>query len=110
MDNNQEWEQSIRENDIFLGFDSMALIEAYLAGKYCISLAFPEFQFLSENEIPLLFSRKVKELSELSSALENALIKVTKGKRSGHRRHAVFMDSTKRTLALLDQFIKGALK
>jgi len=109
VDKNQEWDQSIRENDIFVGFDSMALVEAHLAGKYCISLALPEFQGLSDNSIPLLFSRKARELSELSSALEDAMRMVTAGKNSGDRYRAIFADSTKRTLALLDQFFDGAL-
>ena len=110
MDENQEWDQCIRENDIFLGLDSMALIEAHLAGKYCISLELPEFRGLSDNSIPCSFSRKVKDLSELSSALEDAIITVTKGKRFEPKCPAIFADSTKRTLAVLDQFIKGALK
>jgi hypothetical protein len=110
IDENQEWNQSIRENDIFVGLDSMALIEAHLAGKYSISLLFPELQGLSDNSIPFAFSKNVKGLSELTSALEDAIKIMTKGKRFETRFPAILEDSTKRTLAVLDEFIKGALK
>jgi len=110
MDENQDWEESLRANEIFFGLDSMALVEANLAGKYCISLELPELKELSYNSIPLSFSKKIKELSELTTAFEEAIEKLGKSKDYENKCPEIFIDSTERSLVLLEQFIRGAIR
>jgi hypothetical protein len=109
LDDNREWAQTMKANDIFLGLDSMALVEAHLAGKYCISLSLPELESLSDNSIPISFPGIVNDISDLSSVVEGAIGTIREGAKTGNRYTAIFSDSTQRVLSLIDRFFQGKL-
>lgn len=109
LDDNREWVQAMKENDIFLGLDSMALVEAHLAGKYCISFSLPELDSLSDNSIPISFSGMINDMSDLSSVVEGAIGTIREGAKTGNRYTAVFSDSIQRVLSLIDRFLQGKL-
>ena len=104
MDEGQEWDEALSENNIFLGLDSMAMVEAYLSGKYCISFALPEFEGLSDNLIPIAFPSIIDTLSDLPSAIEDAIRTTTKNTGTENKFLSIFEDSTHRILTLVDQF------
>jgi len=100
----QSWNQSLRENQVFIGFDSMALVEAYLAGKFCIRLGFPEFKNISDNSIPLRFGVEVRELAEFARVIEEGL--AAGDPKTGDRKLcAEFFGSTDRVLAVLERLM-----
>jgi len=109
LDDGRDWEQAIKMNEIFIGFDSMALVEAQLSGNYCISLGIPELSILSDNSITLSFARKINNISELPSALNEA-IESLMHKKDLERKYPEFLkDSTKRAAEVFDHFSRGVL-
>jgi hypothetical protein len=110
IDENPELETSIKEYDIFLGLDSMALVEAYLMGKYCISLQLPEFKILSDNLIPLSFSEKITNLEDLSPKLSDTVNNIVRGIGIEVKCAEIFKNSTERMLSVLANFLQDALQ
>lgn len=98
------WVDALRENDIFIGLDSMALLEAFLQGKHCISLAIDELQEISDSSIPFEFSWKVKGIKELSKAISFIFNENKQQKES----FSFLKDSTQRTLSVVGEFVKNA--
>ena len=66
LDKGDIWSKSIDRFDIFIGYNSMALIEAQLSGKVCICLDFNQFYQSDDNHLPFIFPTKVKNTEELS--------------------------------------------
>jgi len=109
MDVSPRWDQSVREHEVFMGLDSMALVEAHLAGKYCIKLGLEEFQGLSDNSIPFSFSGNLADLSVLPSELEKAIETISKDTGECRAIPPLLIDSTERTLEVLNRFSLGSL-
>jgi len=109
LDDNREWVQTMKETDIFLGFDSMALVEAHLAGKYCISLSLPEIESSSDNSIPISFPGIINDISKVSSVVEGAIGIIREGAKTENKYSAIFLDSTQRVLSLIDRFFQDKL-
>lgn len=106
FDRYQDWTQSLKESNIFIGFDSMALVEASLAGKFCIKLAFPEFRIISDNSVPLSLGVEAGDFAELARALENGVAATENPRANNHKRCEEFLGSTSRTLAVLKRFLE----
>lgn len=79
VDKTGDWEEAVHQNDIFLGLDSMLLVEASLAGKYCIFLCVPEFLDFRDAQIPYKIWEDVGHLDNLGSALQNAIKRLKQG-------------------------------
>jgi len=109
MDVSPRWDQAVREFDVFIGLDSMAMVEAHLAGKYCIALGFGEVQALSDNSIPFSFPGILENLADFPSELVKALETVSTGNGKERDMPTFLVDSTERTLDVFDRFALGTL-
>lgn len=65
--------------DMFIGYDSMFLVEALLAGKFCVSLRVPEFEGVSDRVFPYDIGIKITNCDEIESALSPTIDKVKNG-------------------------------
>jgi hypothetical protein len=83
VDNAKTWEDALFENDIFLGLDSMLLVEAALAGKKCISLLLPEFSDYGNKTIPYRIWENVGDINNLGMILRRT-VKSAKHNYSGN--------------------------
>jgi len=68
-----DWERSLREHDVFVGLDSMLLVEAGLAGRGCVALRLGGKCGPTDRTVPYRFAEEVGRLSELGPALRRAL-------------------------------------
>jgi len=109
IDKHQDLTTSLNEYDIVLGMDSMALVEAQLLGKYCISIGLPELESISDSSIPLAFTAKVKKLADLLPFLDDAVRCVGEMKTHPKRITDTFKLSTERSLNVLIKFVQGEL-
>ena len=73
LDRQPRWIDVLKDADIIVGLDSMALIEAFFAGKWCISLKLPELENVSDMNCPFQFSVTVRSLQGLKKTLSRAL-------------------------------------
>lgn len=73
LDQRPRWIEALKSADIAVGLDSMALIEAFFAGKRCISLKLPELKDTSDMSCPFQFSVGVPSLKELKTTLSQTL-------------------------------------
>ncbi len=73
VDKTEDWEDALRNNDIFIGLDSMMLIEAELVGKQCITLNIPEFSDFHNSSVPYDIGSSIKKLNDFEPALQNAI-------------------------------------
>ncbi|TES90636.1 MAG: hypothetical protein E3J94_04780 [Desulfobacteraceae bacterium] len=99
-----EWDTSLREHHIFIGMDSMALVEAGLAGKRCITLDLPEFRSLSDGSVPFAYSKKAVNTAGLAEALEAAVAALDASSGNGSTCPEFLHDSTQRTLDVAERF------
>ena len=100
-----EWDTSLREHHVFVGMDSMALVEAGLAGKQCITLNMPELSFLSDGSAPFAYAKKVSNPAGIADALEAAV--AAAGAPDGNESPCpeFLHDSTQRTIGVVERFI-----
>lgn len=81
IDTTKDWENALAGHDIFIGLDSMLLVEASVAGKYCISLKLSEFSDIVDVSIPYKFSEPVKNMEDVGAILQKAITMVRQGYR-----------------------------
>jgi hypothetical protein len=105
-DGSADWEAARQRYHIFVGLDSMALVEAAVAGKFCVILDFPAFAGLSDGVVPYDFGVKVKNQDELAKALEDAVSRRRQGFQGKPIKGLTLQGSLNRTLKLLQQFIQ----
>ena len=82
----------------------MALVEAQLAGKYTISLAFPELGEDKAGFTPIPFMKQVETLPQLLSALQDVVNGINEGRAVKGNRHRAFAGSTQKALDAVVQF------
>lgn len=99
-----EWNTSLREHHIFIGLDSMALVEAGLAGKPCITLDLPGFRSLSDVSVPFAYSKKAVNTAGLAEALEAAVAALDTSGGNGSTCPEFLHDSTQRTVDVVERF------
>lgn len=66
---NESWDELNKKKKIFIGFDSMMLLESHLSNHEVIILKFPEFKKYSDQSIPYDFGHSVKDFNELKKRL-----------------------------------------
>ena len=103
FDSYSNWHDSLTNHQIFIGFDSMALIEASILGKPCISLNLPILQKFSER-IPFHFDYYLDNLSNLDSTLGDLLKKYHHGTNQASK-FASFKCSTLKLSSTIKKFI-----
>ena len=86
--------------DIFIGFNSMLLIEAQIFGAKTISIRFPEVIGIYSDEIPYSFAMNVNNLSEFKEAI-NGNISYSEVPLNP------FKNSSERCLKLIQSFLKS---
>ncbi len=106
LDENPDWNGALKKNDIFIGLDSMAMLEAHVAGKYCISLALKGSEQLSDVSIPFIFSKKIDDISLLSQTIEN-FIESPQQKDSDLSR--IYNGSKSKAVEILERYFKHTL-
>lgn len=79
MNDTDTEEEVLKRNDIFIGLDSMLLIEASLIGKYCISLSIPELPRFQDFKFPYEILIKLKDLNSLSNSVKKAVESLRQG-------------------------------
>lgn len=79
LDPSPSWEEALAGHEVFVGVDSMLLVEASLAGKRCISLALPRWEGLSDSDIPYRVSETVSSPAEAGRAVARALAAARRG-------------------------------
>lgn len=72
-DESGSWENALSRYRIFIGLDSMLLVEAAIAGCEVISLAAPEFSEYLGELLPYPIGRKAKSFAELPDVLEETI-------------------------------------
>lgn len=92
----EDWQDALRNNDIFIGLDSMLLIEAGLAGKYCISIRIPKLLSFIDAIIPYKIGEEVGNIDSLGNTITKAVKMVQGGK---HHEHSG-----------LEETVRGSLK
>ncbi len=107
----EDWQDALRNNDIFIGLDSMLLIEAGLAGKHCISLRIPEFSCFIDTTPPYRVGEEVEDIDNLG----NTIIKFVKMIQNGkHYKYSdleeTVRDSLKRLIHYFEKFVNDATK
>ncbi len=107
IDDNSNWEKAIKANDIFIGIDSMALIEAHLAGKFCITLDFPELRCFTEPCVPFSYSKQVYTFTDFHEAINSALRLPWDKIEDELICRRILKDSMKRTLEIVEPFLRG---
>ncbi len=105
---NGEGDDALYKNDIFIGLDSMFLIEASLAGKHCISLNIPEFSGFNNTVIPY----KIWEKVECIDNLENTMMKLVERIRKGSSKNSSGLEdavrgSLDRLIYCFEDFVNG---
>jgi len=98
-------EESIKNNDIFIGLNSMALVEAYFSGNECIELDFPILNNMSDRKIEHDFFYKISTLSDIPIVLDTAIKKITKHEISKCKAYEFIINSKRRTLEVLYRFL-----
>jgi len=109
MDVSPRWDQAVKEFDVFIGLDSMAMVEAHLAGKYCIALELEVFKGLSDTPIPFSFCGTLNNLADFPAELAKAINYFSTGSARERRIPSLLANSTERTLDVFDRFASRAL-
>ncbi len=73
IDDISDWNRARAHYDVFVGFDSMALIEASLAGAPCVRLALPELADVSDRPVPLEYGVPTMNLNDLPRHIRKAV-------------------------------------
>ena len=79
IEKTKDWENTLSENDIFIGLDSMLLIEAHLAGRYCFSLKIPDLSNFDSVTIPYQIGKSINHLDTLGFTLKEAISRLKQG-------------------------------
>lgn len=77
MNDDPDWNAARGAYDVFIGFDSMALIEASLSGAPCVRLALPELAEISDQSVPLDYGVPTTTLKDLAANIRLAVGKMT---------------------------------
>ena len=91
---------NVYENyDIFIGFDSMLLFEAHLAGRKSVSIELPEINKITKESTPYEYSFKINKINDLDDVMRG------KFQYNGVRQE-VFANSIHRSTNFLTNFLK----
>jgi len=85
--------------DLFIGFNSMLLFEAHLAGCNTISLTFPEFSNVYEDDVPYSYALNVDSIDKFLSVIEKRDFSFRGVDRN------VFLNSTNRCVEFFNEFL-----
>lgn len=77
IDDIADWNQAWTHYDVFVGFDTMALIEASLSGAPCVRLALPELAGISDRPVPLDTGVLTTSLTDLADNIREAVSRST---------------------------------
>lgn len=77
IDDIADWNQARAHYDVFVGFDTMALIEASFSGAPCVRLALPELADISDRPVPLDTGVLTTNLKDLSKNIREAVSRST---------------------------------
>ena len=66
------WDMARAHYDVFVGFDSMALIEAALSGAPCVRLALPELAHIADQPVPLNYGIPTNNMKDLAIHIRTA--------------------------------------
>ena len=86
--------------DVFIGFDSMLLIEANLVGVESISIRFPEVLDIYKDKIPYRYASNVKTISDFNNILNGKIL-------SEKLNANLFENSSNRCLNLIKSFCEA---
>jgi len=109
MDVSPRWDQAVDEFDVFVGLDSMAMVEAHLAGKYCIALDLEVVKGLSDTPIPFSFCGTLNNLADFPAELAKAINYFSTGNARKRSIPSLLANSTGRTIDVFDRFVCRAL-
>lgn len=70
LDDSRSWDDALQTYDMFIGLDSMALVEAHLSRKKCITLMLEQWESQSDGAIPYGFSHGIDGIDALRDAFE----------------------------------------
>lgn len=98
-----DWNTARAKYDVFIGFDSMALIEASLSGAPCIRLALPEMADISDQPVPLDYGIPTTSLKDLAANIRMAVAQ------SATPSNNPFMGSTDRAAGTIRNFVNSIL-
>ncbi|ODS33744.1 MAG: hypothetical protein SCARUB_01101 [Candidatus Scalindua rubra] len=73
IDKTEDWQDALYHNNIFIGFDSMLLVEASLAGRCCVSLKMQEFSDFIDSSIPYKMWEEVKDINNLGDTIKKCI-------------------------------------
>lgn len=106
LDPSPSWEEALAGHEVFVGVDSMLLVEASLAGKRCVSIALPRWEGLSDSAIPYRVSETVPSPASAGLAVLRALTAARGGPAEPPRDLALAVrGSLDRGLRGLDEFL-----
>jgi len=109
IDVSSRWDQALKKFDVFIGLDSMAMVEAHLAGKYCIALELEAIKELSETPMPFSFCGILNNLADFPAELVKAMNSVSTGSVKERVTPSLLADSTERTIDVFERFASRAL-
>lgn len=103
------WSEEIfLENDLFIGINSMLLLEAYLAGCECIRLSIPEImEIYPYVSVPVFAIKTIEQIDDFGNVFKESI----QNTRSKHENFSkpVFSGSLNRTMDLVQRFLSGTL-
>lgn len=74
VDDSENWRAAMESHDIFIGLDTIALVEASIAGAICITLDISEFDGFADQKLPFVYSRSVSHVEDINKTIEDALV------------------------------------
>lgn len=104
MDEYASWEESMAQNDIFIGLHSMGMLEAAFSGKVCISLRVKELEPFFQESIPINYAECINNIESLVSVLRSCCRSDFNGYQLDSR---AFNGSTQRAVKILETFFAG---
>lgn len=103
IDDIADWNHARTHYDVFVGFDSMALIEASFAGAPCVRLTLPALADVSDRPVPIEYGVPTMSLRELPGNIRKAVsISTTPGPNP-------FSGSTARATDIIKNFVNSVL-
>ena len=103
LDMHENWNTARAHYDVFVGFDSMALIEASLSGAPCVRLVLPEFAEISDQSVPLNYGVPTPYLKDLVDNIRAAVSQLdTPGP-------SPFVGATARAADIINTFVNSKL-
>ncbi len=107
LDTKTSWTESLQACDIVIGLDSMALIEAFFAGKICISLKMSPLGDMTDSVCPIGFSRSVAAVNQLEKVLKDAIGNTIDSFPNPDNYRTIIEGSSDRVLNTLFNFVKA---